>query len=142
MASESRLYQISTDTRARLRKFRLNTSRAQSAQALILSIDKKSFEIQPSTGDVLATLEDIADALPEHAPRFVLLSYPLTLGDGRLSVPYVMLNWMPATVGSELRMLYAGAKELVRNTAEVGKVLDVAEEEDVLAVQEVLAGDS
>lgn len=88
--------------------------------------------------DVLVSLEDVVDELPEHAPRFVLLSYPITLKDGRSAVPYVMLSWMPVTVGSELRMMYAGAKELVRNTAEVGKVIDVAEEEEVLAVPEVL----
>ena len=68
----------------------------------------------------------------------MLLSYPITLKDGRSAVPYVMLSWMPVTVGSELRMVYVGAKELVRNTAEVGKVIDVAEEEEVLAVPEVL----
>jgi hypothetical protein len=88
---------------------------------------------------VYTTLEDIVDELPEHVPRFVLLSHPITMKDGRSSVPYVMLNWMPVTVGNELRMVYAGAKELVRNTAEVGKVLDVAEEEDILAVKEALA---
>jgi hypothetical protein len=88
--------------------------------------------------DVYTSLEQITEELPEHAPRFVLLSYPITLKDGRGSVPYVMLNWMPVTVGSELRMMYAGAKELVRNTAEVGKILDVAEEEDILDVKETL----
>ena len=35
-------------------------------------------------------------------------------------------------------MLYAGAKELMRNTAEVGKVLEVADEEDILQVEEIL----
>lgn len=37
-------------------------------------------------------------------------------------------------------MLYAGAKELMRNTAEVGKVIEVADEEEVLGVEEVLLG--
>ncbi|KAI5858624.1 hypothetical protein BZA05DRAFT_381936 [Tricharina praecox] len=137
MASEARLYQFSPETTARLRKFRLTTSRAKTPQAIILSIDKKTYEVVPAA-DVLVSLEDVVDELPEHAPRFVLLSYPITLKDGRSAVPYVMLSWMPVTVGSELRMMYAGAKELVRNTAEVGKVIDVAEEEEVLAVPEVL----
>lgn len=37
-------------------------------------------------------------------------------------------------------MLYAGAKELMRNTAEVGKVIEVGDEDEVLGVKEVLMG--
>lgn len=70
----------------------------------------------------------------------MLLSYPLTLKSGRQATPYVLLFYMPPTTNSELRMLYAGAKELMRNTAEVGKVIEVADEDEVLAVQEVLMG--
>ena len=136
-ASEARLYQFSPETTSRLTKFRLSTSRSKTPQALILTIDKKTFEIKPSP-DVYTSMDDVSEDLPEHAPRFVLLSYPLTLEDGRASVPYVMLNWMPITVGTELKMLYAGAKELARNTAEVGKVIDVADEDELAEVPELL----
>ena len=30
-------------------------------------------------GEVYSKVLDLADELPDHAPRFVLLSYPLTL---------------------------------------------------------------
>jgi len=50
---------------------------------------------------------------------------------GRLSVPYVMLFYLPPTCNSELRMLYASAKELMRNTAEVGKVIEIESTEDL-----------
>lgn len=61
----------------------------------------------------------------------MLLSYPLTLPSGRLSVPYVMLYYLPITCSNEMRMMYAGAKELMRNTAEVGKVIDIESAEDL-----------
>jgi hypothetical protein len=61
----------------------------------------------------------------------VLLSYPLTLPSGRLSVPYVMLYYLPITCSNDMRMMYAGAKELMRNTAEVGKVIDLESVEDL-----------
>lgn len=32
---------------------------------------------------------------------------------------------MPSTCNSELRMLYAGAKELMRNTSEVTRIIDL-----------------
>ena len=34
-----------------------------------------------------------------------------------------MVYYLPVTCNAELKMLYAGAKELMRNTAEVGKVI-------------------
>ena len=37
-------------------------------------------------------------------------------------------------------MLYAGAKELMRNTAETGKVIEMAEAEDLEQIEEKLGG--
>ncbi len=43
-------------------------------------IDKATLEIrQDEDHTVYTTLEEIADDLPDHSPRFILLSYPLTL---------------------------------------------------------------
>jgi len=137
MASEARLYQFSPETTNLLRKFRLTTSRASKPQAIILTIDKKTYEISPSS-EVYESLEDVAEELPENVPRYVLLSYPVTLEDGRKAVPYVMLNYMPVAGNAELRMLYAGAKELVRNRSEAGKIIEVSDEDDIVEVKEVL----
>lgn len=57
---------------------------------------------------------------------------------GRLSVPYVLLFYLPPTVNAEQRMLYAGAKELMRNTAEVGKVIEIESVEDLEEIPEKL----
>ena len=100
-------------------------------------IDKETLEIKPLP-EVYTSLGEIADGLPDNAPRFIPLSYPVTLNSGRQAAPYVLLYYMPATANNELKMLYAGAKELMRNTAEVGKVLEVADEEDILRVEEIL----
>lgn len=43
-------------------------------------IDKNTLEIkQDEDKTVYKSLEEIGDDLPDHSPRFVLLSYPLTL---------------------------------------------------------------
>lgn len=43
-------------------------------------IDKATLEISPSDdGEVYDDISALADELPSHSPRFVLLSYPLTL---------------------------------------------------------------
>ncbi|KAK7179818.1 glia maturation factor beta [Paraphaeosphaeria sporulosa] len=141
-SSESRLYTFSDETKQKLRKFRLGTSRAKDPQAIIYEIDKKTLEIRPIDGEVYTNVQELADELPDHAPRFVLLSYPLTLDSGRLSVPYVMLYYLPITCNSEVKMLYAGAKELMRNTAEVNKIIEIDSADDLEEIEEKLKGDS
>jgi hypothetical protein len=43
-------------------------------------IDKANLEIrQDEDKTVYKSLEEVGDDLPDHSPRFVLLSYPLTL---------------------------------------------------------------
>ncbi|KAJ4990578.1 GMF family protein, partial [Stagonosporopsis vannaccii] len=137
-ASESRLYTFSTETKTKLRKFRLGTSRAKDPQAIIYEIDKKTLEIRPVDDEIYSDVASVADELPDHAPRFVLLSYPLTLDSGRLSVPYVMLYYLPITCNSEVKMLYAGAKELMRNTAEVNKIIEIDSAEDLDDIEDKL----
>ncbi|KAL8692691.1 MAG: hypothetical protein Q9218_002340 [Villophora microphyllina] len=142
MASEARLYTFSSETQDKLRKFRLGTSRAKDPQAVIYQIDKHSLEIAQADDETYTNIQELADDLPDHSPRFVLLSYPLTLPSGRLSVPYVLLYYLPVTCSTEVRMLYAGAKELMRNTAEVGKVIEIAEAEELETIEEKLGGAS
>ena len=42
-------------------------------------IDKKTLEISQADDDVYSNMQELGDELPDHAPRFVLMSYPLTL---------------------------------------------------------------
>ncbi|KAI9728216.1 MAG: hypothetical protein M1828_004677 [Chrysothrix sp. TS-e1954] len=100
-------------------------------------IDKKNLEIL-SDNEKYTSLADLADELPENTPRFVLLSHPLTLPDGRTTAPYVLLSYLPQTCTSEARMLYAGARELMRTEAETSRVIEVEDEEGVLAVKDKL----
>ncbi|THV82326.1 hypothetical protein D6C84_00933 [Aureobasidium pullulans] len=83
----------------------------------------------------------LGEELPDHSPRFILLSYPLTMASGRLSVPYVMLYYLPVTCNSELKMVYAGAKELMRNQAEVGRIIEIDSVEELEEIEEQLRGE-
>lgn len=42
-------------------------------------IDKTTLEISPADDEVYSDMSMLGDELPDHSPRFVLLSYPLTL---------------------------------------------------------------
>jgi hypothetical protein len=56
-------------------------------------------------------------------------------------VPYVLLYYLPVNSNPNLRMSYAGAVELFRGTAEVNRVLEVSEAEDVVAIEAQLKGE-
>lgn len=53
-------------------------------------------------------------------------------------MPYVMLYYLPITCNSEVKMLYAGAKELMRNTSEVGRIIEIDSAEDLEEIEEKL----
>ncbi|KIW64546.1 hypothetical protein PV04_09472 [Phialophora macrospora] len=141
--TEARLYSFSQETKDQLRKFRLGTSRAKTPLAKIYQIDPKTQEIKPSspTNETYDNLLDLADDLPDSSPRFILLSYPLTLASGRQSVPYVLLYYLPVNCNPNMRMSYAGAVELFRSTAEVNRVLEITEAEDLQGIEEKLKGE-
>lgn len=42
-------------------------------------IDKATLEIAQADDATYTDIQGLADELPEHSPRYVLLSYPLTL---------------------------------------------------------------
>ncbi len=42
-------------------------------------IDKKTLEISQADDEVYSDMAELGDELPDNSPRFVLLSYPLTL---------------------------------------------------------------
>ena len=42
-------------------------------------IDKKTLEISQADDEVYTKMTELSDELPDNSPRFVLLSYPLTL---------------------------------------------------------------
>ncbi|EZF74564.1 hypothetical protein H105_03764 [Trichophyton soudanense CBS 452.61] len=100
-------------------------------------IDAKSQEIRPVDGEVYSKMEDLADDLPDSSPRFILLSYPLTIA-GRPAVPYVLLYYLPENCNPSQRMSYAGAVELMRSAAEVNRVIEVENETDVIEIESKL----
>ncbi|KAJ9491352.1 hypothetical protein VN97_g1911 [Penicillium thymicola] len=138
--SDSRLYSFSPETKEKLRKFRLGTSRAKDAQAIIYIIDAKSQEIRPQDDKIYSNMEDLADDLPESSPRFILLSHPMTTKDGRPSVPYVLLYWLPENCNPMQRMSYANAVELMRSSAQVNRVIEVEADEDIVDIKSKLTG--
>lgn len=51
-----------------------------------------------------------------------------------------MLYYLPENCNPSMRMMYAGAVELMRSTAEVNRVLEVYTEEDIAEIEARLKG--
>lgn len=67
-----------------LRDFRLSKRSSKNA-ALVAKIDKKKLLLEEEELLDPITPDDLAEELPEHSPRFVVLSYELRHSDGRIS---------------------------------------------------------
>ncbi|EXJ84116.1 hypothetical protein A1O3_04783 [Capronia epimyces CBS 606.96] len=104
-------------------------------------IDTKTQEIKPSSDETYSDVLELADELPDSSPRFILLSYPLTLPSGRISVPYVLIYYLPVNCNPNMRMSYAGAVELMRNTAEVNRVIEIQDSDDLQEIEAKLKGE-
>lgn len=60
---------------------------------------------------------------------------------GRQSVPYVLLYYLPVNANPNLKMSYAGAVELMRGTAEVNRVIEISEAEELEGIEAKLKGE-
>ncbi|ODV89013.1 hypothetical protein CANCADRAFT_32406 [Tortispora caseinolytica NRRL Y-17796] len=113
-------------------------SRINKHRFLTVNLDglESDYSLQRSDDETYTSLEDLADALPDNSPRYVIMSYPVVLPDGRRSSPFVMVYYMPATSSQDKRMLYAGAVELVRSKAGVSRVYEAGDEEEIIELKE------
>ena len=67
-------------------------------------IDKTTLEVAQADDEVYSDMQALADELPGHSPRYVLLSYPLTL------VCYAISDW-----GIEWLMRLLGVRPTIRS---------------------------
>jgi hypothetical protein len=53
-----------------------------------------------------------------------------------------LLYYLPITCNAEMKMLYAGAKELMRSQSQVGKVIDIETSDDLEDIPQKLGAAS
>lgn len=119
-----------------IREFRFS-KRRDATSALVVKINRVQLVMEQDKKFDNTTIEDLANELPENAPRFVLLSHPVTHKDGRKSNPIVLINWIPKT--SEIGMLTLHASALLgfQNAADVMRVIEFREGPDSLTTEDI-----
>ena len=100
---------------------------------LQINIVLKNFLFFKADGELMedVTLDDLKDELPEHQPRFVLYTFPYTHADERISYPLCLIFSSPRESKTELMVMYAGSKLELEKRAEVHKVYEVCDLDDL-----------
>ncbi len=121
---------INEDMRKELQAFRF--SRSRKPRALILKIDMSTKELI-ADGELMEdiTLDELKEELPEHQPRFVLYSFPYNHEDARVSYPLCLIFSSPRESKTELMVMYAGSKLELEKRADVNKVYELSNLEDL-----------
>lgn len=121
---------INQEMNDELKAFRF--SRSTKPRALILKIDPASKELIVD-GEIMEdiSLDDIREELPDHQPRFLLYSFPHVHADSRISYPLCLIFSSPRESKTELMVMYAGSKLELEKRADVSKVYELSDLDDL-----------
>lgn len=123
MSQNVSVCEIDPSLKEELRKFRFR--KATNNAAIIMKVDreKQIIFLEEELEDI--DTDELREALPEHQPRFLVYSFKLEHGDGRISYPMCFIFSSPRDCKPEMMMMYAGSKlELVKE-AEMTKVFEI-----------------
>merc|ERR1719433_554984 len=77
------------------------------------------------------SIEEVAEELPSHMPRYLVYSYVYNHDDGRVSYPMCFIFTSPEGCKPELQMMYAGSKLHLVKEAGLTKVFEVRSTEEL-----------
>lgn len=105
-------------------RFRKN----ENTSALILKVVREKHEIHVDEKlDHVENLEELKDYLPEHQPRYIILSYKQKHCDGRISYPICFIFYTPRDSQIDLQMMYAGSKVTLQKEADISRGYEIRE---------------
>ena len=74
----------------------------------------------------------MVNELPDHQPRYVVLSYRMVhQSDGRISYPLCFIFITPRDCNPELQMMYAGSKLSLQKEINLTRVYELRELEEL-----------
>uniref|UniRef100_A0A8D0AS17 Glia maturation factor n=1 Tax=Sander lucioperca TaxID=283035 RepID=A0A8D0AS17_SANLU len=115
-------------------RFRKETNNA----AILMKIDmvKQLVILEEEYEDI--SLDDLRNELPERQPRypsypctFIVYSYKYVHADGRVSYPLCFIFSSPMGCKPEQQMMYAGSKNQLVQAAELTKVFETRNADDL-----------
>jgi hypothetical protein len=125
MSHQVKVCDIDDDVKEALKKFRFRKNNKNAA--LIMKVDREKQKI--CVDDLLedVSVDDLRESLPGHQPRFVVYSYRMEHADGRVSYPMCFIYITPRDSQMELQIMYAGTKLALQKEADLTRVYEVRE---------------
>ncbi|XP_076442630.1 glia maturation factor gamma-like [Babylonia areolata] len=114
---------ISEELKEKMKKFKFR--KEQNNAAIILKINKETQSVEEEEDYEDLDVDELQNELPEHQPRYVLLSYVHKTKDGRTMYPLFFIFVSPQGCQPDLTMMYAGTKLAVAEAAKITKVYEV-----------------
>ncbi|XP_060598682.1 glia maturation factor beta-like [Ruditapes philippinarum] len=129
MAQNVKVCDISEEVKEKLKKFRFRKDK--NVAALLMKVDTASQTIvMDGEEHTDISIEELQEELPEHQPRFLVISYVRDHGDGRISYPLIFIYICPSGIKTELCMMYAGSRNLLQKELGLTKVFEIRDLED------------
>ncbi|XP_046739349.1 glia maturation factor beta [Diprion similis] len=125
MSSNVKVCDIEDDVKEELKKFRFRKN--ENNAALILKVDRERQKICIDELLEDITIDELQDSLPGHQPRYIVYSYKMEHADGRLSYPMCFIYYTPRDSQMELQIMYAGTKLALQKEADLTRVYEVRE---------------
>ncbi|XP_060062677.1 glia maturation factor beta-like isoform X2 [Ylistrum balloti] len=97
--------------------------------AIILKINKDADQVEIETELEDCTIEDIQESLPDHLPRYIIISYRYHHSDNRISFPFFFVYFAPRGGNTALQVRYAGTTTKLQQELGMTKFLKIEETE-------------
>ncbi|XP_075049750.1 glia maturation factor beta [Mixophyes fleayi] len=113
----------------KLKKFRFRKETNNAAIIMKIDKDRRLVVLEEEHEDI--SPDELKDELPERQPRFIVYSYKYQHEDGRVSYPLCFIFSSPVGCKPEQQMMYAGSKNKLVQKAELTKVFEIRNTEDL-----------
>ncbi|XP_032818610.2 glia maturation factor beta-like [Petromyzon marinus] len=129
MAESLVVCDVDPELEGKIQKFRFRKETTNGA--IIMKIDKERRLVVLDEEHEDITPEDLREELPERQPRYLLYSYKYQHDDGRVSYPLCFIFISPQGCNPEQQMMYAGSKNKLVQTAQLSKVFEIRNTEEL-----------
>uniref|UniRef100_A0A8C7GPR2 ADF-H domain-containing protein n=3 Tax=Salmoninae TaxID=504568 RepID=A0A8C7GPR2_ONCKI len=129
MSSSLVVCEVDESLKEKLKKFRFRKETNNAAILMKIDMAKQLVILEEEYEDI--SLDDLRNELPERQPRFIVYSYKYVHTDGRVSYPLCFIFSSPVGCKPEQQMMYAGSKNQLVSAAELTKVFETRNIDDL-----------
>ncbi|XP_030007849.1 glia maturation factor gamma [Sphaeramia orbicularis] len=129
MSSSLVVCEVDESLKAKLKKFRFRKETNNAAILMKIDMEKQLVILEEEYEDI--SVEELREELPERQPRFIVYSYKYVHDDKRVSYPLCFIFCSPMGCKPEQQMMYAGSKNYLVQAAELTKVFEIRNTDDL-----------